>query len=101
MKARDIFTNLKKDATPAPEAKMLYFYNVSMPENGCYGTATLENGVLTADEGTAANMVQAIRDRAANDGMDNFTDSEIYDYLNGWSNGLMFATDEPTTWTVD
>jgi hypothetical protein len=77
---------------------ILYFYNYSKPQKGVLGTAVLTDGKFTSFTGVVAeDMVDARRDLLQRQGHPS-TDEDVYTSLNGWTNGLLFAVDKPTTW---
>lgn len=81
-------------------AQVLYFYDFAHPEAGATGTATLENGKFTTFTGDGEFWVS--NERRLNKAVLNqdTTDQEIYESLNGWSDGQNFCVDAPKTWTV-
>jgi hypothetical protein len=77
---------------------ILYFYNYTRPQDGVLGTAVLTNGSFTSFTGnTAQDMVNARRSLFQRIGQPT-SDVNIYNSLNGWTNGVLFAADKPTTW---
>jgi len=81
-------------------AQVLYFYDFTHPEVGATGTATLENGKFTTYTGDGEFWVSNERRLTKSVIGKDATDQEIYDSLNGWSDGQNFCVDAPKTWTV-
>ena len=81
-------------------AQTLYFYDFAHPELGATGTATLENGKFTTYTGDGEFWVSNERRLVKAVLNQDTTDQEIYDTLNGWSDGKNFCVDAPKTWTV-
>ena len=81
-------------------AQTLYFYDYTHPEAGETGTATLENGKFTTYTGDGEFWVSNERRLVKTVFNQDTTDQEIYDSLNGWSDGQNFCVDAPKKWTV-
>lgn len=77
---------------------ILYFYNYTQPHKGVLGTAVLTDDKFTSFTGMVAeDMVETRRMQAERHGKTT-SDVEIFTSLNGWTNGVLFAVDNPAKW---
>ena len=77
----------------------LYFYIYSQPEAGVQGTATLSGGKFTSFTGDGDDWITRMRIRLTANGLYS-TDEALFNDMNGWTDGVNFCVDKPTTWSL-
>ena len=82
-----------------PPEQTLYFYIYSQPEAGVQGTATLVGGTFESYTGCGEQFITSKR-KALSANSIFTTDQELFDDMNGWTDGFTFCTDKPTTWSL-